>query len=188
MASNLALAGHLDSSVGRAREDPDADPAPETRPPHAVITFENVTMTYPGQQRAALDHVSVDIEKGEFVFLVGASGSGKSTFLKLVLRETRPTQGKVYVAGKEINRLAGWKVPALRRQIGTVFQDFRLLRSSRPGGVDLRVLMRQSLMIVSEDPSCARCVEAPGVVAIAASRRTYVHSTRALLDSSSRHR
>ena len=84
-------------------------------------------MTYPGQQRAALDDVSVDIEKGEFVFLVGASGSGKSTFLRLVLREARPTQGKVYVAGKEINRLAGWKVPALRRQIGTVFQDFRLL-------------------------------------------------------------
>ncbi len=84
-------------------------------------------MTYPGQQRAALDDVSVDIEKGEFVFLVGASGSGKSTFLRMVLRETRPTQGRVYVAGKEINRLAGWKVPALRRQIGTVFQDFRLL-------------------------------------------------------------
>ena len=84
-------------------------------------------MTYPGQQRAALDDVTVDIEKGEFVFLVGASGSGKSTFLRLVLREARPTQGKVYVAGKEINRLAGWKVPALRRQIGTVFQDFRLL-------------------------------------------------------------
>ncbi len=84
-------------------------------------------MTYPGQQRAALEDVSVDIEKGEFVFLVGASGSGKSTFLRLVLRESRPTQGRVYVAGKEINRLAGWKVPALRRQIGTVFQDFRLL-------------------------------------------------------------
>lgn len=92
-----------------------------------MITFENVTMTYPGQQRAALEDVSVDIEKGEFVFLVGASGSGKSTFLRLVLRESRPSQGRVYVAGKEINRLASWKVPALRRQIGTVFQDFRLL-------------------------------------------------------------
>jgi cell division transport system ATP-binding protein len=92
-----------------------------------VITFENVSMTYPGQQRAALENVSVEVEKGEFVFLVGASGSGKSTFLRLVLRETRPTHGKVYVAGKEINRLAGWKVPQLRRQIGTVFQDFRLL-------------------------------------------------------------
>ena len=92
-----------------------------------MITFEKVSMMYPGQQRAALDDVSVDVEKGEFVFLVGSSGSGKSTFLRMVLRETRPTQGKVFVAGKEINKLASWKVPALRRQIGTVFQDFRLL-------------------------------------------------------------
>jgi cell division transport system ATP-binding protein len=92
-----------------------------------VIRFENVTLTYPGQQRAALDDVSVEVANGEFVFLVGASGSGKSSFLRLVLRENRPTHGKVYVAGKEIDRLAGWKVPVLRRQIGTVFQDFRLL-------------------------------------------------------------
>jgi len=92
-----------------------------------VIRFEKVTKTYAGQSRAALDQVSVDIEKGDFVFLVGTSGSGKSTFLRLVLREYRPTSGRVYVAGKEINRLAAWKVPSLRRQIGTVFQDFRLL-------------------------------------------------------------
>jgi cell division transport system ATP-binding protein len=92
-----------------------------------VIRFENVSKTYAGQSRAALDDISLEVDKGEFVFLVGASGSGKSTFLRLVLREARPTQGKVYVAGKEINRLAGWKVPGLRRQIGTVFQDFRLL-------------------------------------------------------------
>ena len=92
-----------------------------------MIRFENVTKTYAGQSRAALDDVSLEVEKGEFVFLVGASGSGKSTFLRPVLREARPTHGKVYVAGKEINRLAGWKVPGLRRQIGTVFQDFRLL-------------------------------------------------------------
>jgi len=92
-----------------------------------MIRFEKVVKTYPGQGAPALDNVSVDVEKGEFVFLVGASGSGKSTFLRLVLRESRPTSGRVYVAGKEINRLAGWKVPRLRRQIGTVFQDFRLL-------------------------------------------------------------
>ena len=92
-----------------------------------MIRFEKVSKAYDGHHRPALDNVDVEIEKGEFVFLVGASGSGKSTFLRLVLREARPTHGRVYVAGKEINRLASWKVPGLRRQIGTVFQDFRLL-------------------------------------------------------------
>lgn len=92
-----------------------------------MIRFEKVTKTYPGHAHAALDQVSVDVDKGEFIFLVGSSGSGKSTFLRLVLREYRPTSGRVYVAGKEINRLASWKVPRLRREIGTVFQDFRLL-------------------------------------------------------------
>jgi cell division transport system ATP-binding protein len=92
-----------------------------------VIRFEKVSKSYDGQTRPALDTIDVDIDKGEFVFLVGASGSGKSTFLRLVIREARPSTGRVYVAGKEINRLAGWKIPSLRRQIGTVFQDFRLL-------------------------------------------------------------
>jgi cell division transport system ATP-binding protein len=92
-----------------------------------VIRFEKVTKNYPGPGAPALDQVTVDIDKGEFVYLVGQSGSGKSTALRLVLRELRPTTGRVYVAGKEINRMAGWKVPRLRRQVGTVFQDFRLL-------------------------------------------------------------
>jgi cell division transport system ATP-binding protein len=92
-----------------------------------VIRFENVTKEYDRQRRPALHAVDVEVEKGEFVFLVGQSGSGKSTFLRLVLREARPSAGKVFVAGKEVNRLASWKVPGLRRQIGTVFQDFRLL-------------------------------------------------------------
>jgi len=94
-----------------------------------VIRFEKVTKTYPGTPHPALDQVSIDIEKGEFVFLVGQSGSGKSTALRLVLREARSTSGRVHVAGKDLNRLAGWKVPRLRRQIGTVFQDFRLLQN-----------------------------------------------------------
>ena len=92
-----------------------------------MITFENVTKTYFGQSQAALSDVNVDIDKGEFVFLVGQSGSGKSTFIRLILREYRPTRGTLYVAGKNLNQLRSWKVPALRRQIGTVFQDFRLL-------------------------------------------------------------
>jgi len=94
-----------------------------------VIRFENVTSTYPGHKKPALVDVSADIDKGEFVFLVGESGSGKSTFLRLVLRETRADQGHVFVADKDLNRLRSWKIPALRRQIGTVFQDFRLLQN-----------------------------------------------------------
>ncbi len=92
-----------------------------------MIRFDNVSKTYDGQQRAALSNVTLEITKGEFVFLVGASGSGKSTFLRLVLREHRPTTGTIHVAGRDLNRLPSWKIPALRRQIGTVFQDFRLL-------------------------------------------------------------
>ncbi|MGO1974124.1 MAG: cell division ATP-binding protein FtsE [Propionibacteriaceae bacterium] len=92
-----------------------------------MIRFEGVTKTYEGQRRAALKDVSVEIDKGEFVFLVGASGSGKSTFLRLILREYRANTGQVYVAGKDMNKLHSWKVPGMRRQIGTVFQDFRLL-------------------------------------------------------------
>ena len=82
---------------------------------------------YPTSTRPALDDVSVDIDKGEFVFLVGSSGSGKSTFLRLLLKEEVPTTGKVHVGGRELGRLSNWKVPALRRSIGCVFQDFRLL-------------------------------------------------------------
>lgn len=89
---------------------------------------------YKGALRPALDDVSVDIEKGEFVFLVGASGSGKSTFLRLVLREEKPSSGTVWVGGKDLTRLSGWKVPALRRQIGCVFQDFRLLPNRTVAG------------------------------------------------------
>ena len=92
-----------------------------------MIRFENVTKVYSGQERPALDSVSLEITKGEFVFLVGMSGSGKSTFLRLILREERPTAGTIHVAGKDLGTLANHKVPELRRQLGTVFQDFRLL-------------------------------------------------------------
>jgi cell division transport system ATP-binding protein len=92
-----------------------------------VIRFQSVAKVYPTSTRPALENVDVDIDKGEFVFLVGQSGSGKSTFLRLVLKEEKPTRGEIWVAGKDLNKLSHWKVPALRRQIGVVFQDFRLL-------------------------------------------------------------
>lgn len=92
-----------------------------------MIRFDNVSKTYPKQSRPALRDVSLDIEKGEFVFLVGSSGSGKSTFMRLILREERASQGMVHVLGKDLARLSNWKVPQMRRQLGTVFQDFRLL-------------------------------------------------------------
>ena len=92
-----------------------------------MIRFENVTKVYDRTSRPALDDVSLEVERGEFVFIVGASGSGKSTFLRMVLKEERPSRGTVHVAGRDLARLSSWKVPHLRRQIGAVFQDFRLL-------------------------------------------------------------
>lgn len=92
-----------------------------------MIRFDNVTKVYVRGAAPALDDVSLDIQREEFVFLVGKSGSGKSTFLQLVLREQRATTGSVWVLGRDLTKLSQWRVPKLRRQIGTVFQDFRLL-------------------------------------------------------------
>ena len=92
-----------------------------------MIEFEDVTKQYPTQLRPALRGLSLSIDRGEFAFLVGASGSGKSTMLKLILREERPNSGTVHVAGRDVAGLPTWRVPRLRRQIGVVFQDFRLL-------------------------------------------------------------
>jgi cell division transport system ATP-binding protein len=91
-----------------------------------MIRLEGVTKIYKDSV-VALDAVSVEIAKSEFVFVVGPSGSGKSTMIRLLLKEEPPTKGEIYVAGKNIGRLSAWKVPYLRRNIGTVFQDFKLL-------------------------------------------------------------
>ena len=91
-----------------------------------MIKLDNVTKIYKGEH-VALRDATVDIEKGEFVFLVGPSGSGKSTFLRLLNREESPEKGRIYVAGKDIGELPGYKVPYLRRNIGCIFQDFKLL-------------------------------------------------------------
>jgi len=93
-----------------------------------MIRFENVSKVYKGDV-VALDDVSLEIGKGEFVFLVGPSGSGKSTFLRLLLRDEIATSGRIVVAGRDIASLSNWKVPQLRRNIGTIFQDFKLLPS-----------------------------------------------------------
>ncbi|MSO38071.1 MAG: cell division ATP-binding protein FtsE [Acidimicrobiia bacterium] len=91
-----------------------------------MIRFENVSKIYKGNV-IALSDATIDVGKGEFVFLVGPSGSGKSTFLRLLLREELPTRGKIIVAGRDITQLSNWKIPQLRRNIGCIFQDFKLL-------------------------------------------------------------
>jgi cell division transport system ATP-binding protein len=91
-----------------------------------MIRFENVTKTYKGST-VALRNINVAIEKSEFVFLVGPSGSGKTTFIRLLLREELPDTGQILEAGRNIVELPKWRVPYLRRNIGCVFQDFRLL-------------------------------------------------------------
>src|ERR687891_27805 len=95
--------------------------------PRAMISLQRVTKVY-RNGTTALDDVSMEVEKGEFVFIVGASGSGKSTMIRLLLKEDEATKGDIYVAGKNVAKLTAWKVPHLRRNIGTVFQDFKLLQ------------------------------------------------------------
>ncbi|KAA9110386.1 cell division ATP-binding protein FtsE [Microbacterium rhizomatis] len=92
-----------------------------------MIRFENVTKRYRGTAKPALDDVDFEVERGEFVFLVGASGSGKSSCLRLILREENPSDGRVVVLGRDLRTLSNGKVPYFRRHIGAVFQDFRLL-------------------------------------------------------------
>jgi cell division transport system ATP-binding protein len=93
-----------------------------------VIKFEDVTKIYP-PSTVGLERVTLHIEKGEFVFLVGPSGSGKSTFIRLLIRELEPDRGRISVGGRDLDTLRSWKIPYLRRNIGCVFQDFKLLNN-----------------------------------------------------------
>ncbi len=92
-----------------------------------MIKMRNMTMVYNGATKPALEDITLDIDRGEFVFLVGPSGSGKSTFVRLLLRELLPLKGEIYVAGQDVVHLKQRRVPYLRRTIGCVFQDFKLL-------------------------------------------------------------
>jgi cell division transport system ATP-binding protein len=119
----------LQQSSATAVVEPELQPAqPQTPGSGAMIVFENVTKIY-DPNVVALRDVSFVIEKGDFVFVVGASGSGKSTIVRLLLKELEPTHGRITVGGRDLTRLGRSKVPALRRNVGCVFQDFKLLPS-----------------------------------------------------------
>jgi len=130
-----------------------------------VISLENVTKTYPASTRPALEDVSMEIEKGEFVFLIGPSGSGKSTCLRLILKEDNPTKGTVTVNGKTLNTMRARQVPKLRRTMGCVFQDFRLLRNktvSENVAFALEVINKPSRTIVKVVPEVLEMVGLDG--------------------------
>ncbi len=127
-----------------------------------MIRLENVTKVYEGGTIAAND-VSLDIPKGEFMFLVGPSGSGKSTLIRLMLRDEPVTRGKIWVAGKDITTLPKWKIPYLRRSVGTVFQDYKLLPNKTVAenvGFALEVLGRPRSVIA---PQVAQVLELVGL-------------------------
>lgn len=103
-------------------------PSAPQRQGSPVIVFDHVTKVYPAQpNKPALEDVSLEIYAGEFLFLVGHSGSGKSTFIKTITREIKPTSGHIYIANEDLSTMRDWRVPYLRRNIGCVFQDFKLL-------------------------------------------------------------
>jgi cell division transport system ATP-binding protein len=117
----------LPDTTPTALAEPEAViPAPPAAGPGAMIVFERVTKVY-DPHVLALREVSFTIDKGEFVFIVGASGSGKSTMVRLLLKELEPTTGRILVGGRDLGRLKRSKVPLLRRNVGCVFQDFKLL-------------------------------------------------------------
>jgi len=125
-----------------------------------VIKLENVSKVYKGDV-VALRGASADINKGEFVFLVGPSGSGKSTFLRLLNREEIPDEGRIWVAGKDIGELSKWKIPYLRRNIGSIFQDFKLLQTKtvyENVAFALEVIGRPKHVITSQVPAILELV------------------------------
>jgi len=125
-----------------------------------MIRLENVSKAYKGDV-VALRDANVNIDKGEFVFLVGASGSGKSTFLRLLNREEVPSTGQIFVAGKDIGELTSWKVPYLRRNIRSIFQDFKLLTNknvSENVAFALEAIGRPKHVITSQVPAILELV------------------------------
>lgn len=126
-----------------------------------MIKLENVSKNYKGMQLGALRNANIDIGKGEFVFLVGPSGSGKSTFIRLLNKEEEPSDGRIFVAGKDIGQLNSWKVPYLRRNIGCIFQDFKLLEKKTVAenvAFALEVIGRPKTVIAKQVPAILELV------------------------------
>ncbi|MBV7363529.1 cell division ATP-binding protein FtsE [Actinomycetaceae bacterium TAE3-ERU4] len=120
-----------------------------------MITLSEVTKIYQRGAAPALNRCTLNIGAGEFVFLVGSSGSGKSTLLSLILREERATSGQIHVLGKDVTKLSRWRVPMFRRQIGTVFQDFKLLENKSVFdnvAIALQVIGKPRHVILTEVP------------------------------------
>ncbi|MEE8722153.1 MAG: cell division ATP-binding protein FtsE [Eggerthellaceae bacterium] len=126
-AAHSAHARQVTSQLSASLPVLDVDDIPQqTGTP--VITFDRVTKIYPAQpNKPALENISLQIYPGEFVFLVGHSGSGKSTLVRLIIRELKPTSGTITIANEDLGSMRNWRVPYLRRNIGFVFQDFKLL-------------------------------------------------------------
>ena len=126
-----------------------------------MISMRSVSKIYVPNKPPALDDCTVEIEQGEFVFLVGHSGSGKSTFIRLLLRELLPSKGQIVVAGQDLTKMKSWKVPYLRRNIGCVFQDFKLLPNKTTYeniAFALEVIGRSKHVIRTQVPEVLRLV------------------------------
>ena len=151
-----------------ALAEPNTTAAPEPENERStgtsMIVLEDVRKVYETNHVTALDGVSFVIEKGEFVFVVGASGSGKSTMIRLLLKEVEPTSGRILVGGRDLARLKGSKVPLLRRNLGCVFQDFKLLPNRTAAeniGYALRVQGESNAQIRKKVPEVLNLVGLP---------------------------
>jgi cell division transport system ATP-binding protein len=125
-----------------------------------VIKFENVSKSYSKGSPAVRD-VSFEIDRGEFVFLIGSSGSGKTTLIRLMIREEKPDDGTIWVAGKNLVTMPNWKVPHFRRNVGVIFQDFRLLPNKTVGqnvAFALQVIGKPNRFIATQVPQILRLV------------------------------